>query len=293
MEMDGVIAGFERVQVPGDGITVDALVGGEGPPLLLLHGYPQTRMIWKKVAPVLARSFTLVIPDLRGYGRSEKPLDETRPELYCKRQMARDQLATMRHLGFDSFHVAGHDRGARVAYRLAFDYPEAVKRLAVIDIIPTLDLFAASGEAFMGMFHWSFLAQPYPLPEMLLEGRADRFALALMQRWVKPGFKFDEEALEDYLLSNRNPAVVRAGCDDYRAAWLFDRLHDQESLAKGQLEMPVLALWGAAGAVGKASPLEIWARWAKDLCGEALPAGHFVPEEAPEETARALRAFFS
>jgi haloacetate dehalogenase len=290
----GLIEGFERRRLPGDGITIDALVGGSGPPLLLLHGYPQTRMAWRAVAPELARHFTLVIPDLRGCGRSDKPVDDAGHQTYSKRRMARDQVATMAALGFARFFVAGHDRGGRVAYRLALDHPEAVERLAVIDIVPTVDVFEGTAASAMALFHWSFLAQPHPLPEQLLAGRTDAFLAHLFSRWTAPGFVFEPASMHDYLQCFQDPATVHATCSDYRAAWAVDRHHDQQDRdARRTLGQPLQVLWGSHGTANAAGPMPIWNAWAAHATGQAIRAGHFVPEEAPAETAAALRHFFS
>ena len=291
--MSGGIEGFTALAVPGDGIGIDLLVGGSGPPLLLLHGYPQTRMAWKGVALALREHFTLVIPDLRGYGRSDKPPGDGGP-LYSNRQRARDQVAIMRALGFDRFSIAGHDRGGRVAYRLALDAPEAVERLAVLDIVPTAEVWRGDSAAAMELFHWSFLAQPTPVPEMLLEGRAEAFMRWLFERWARPGFAFDPEAMEDYLRCGSSAEAIHAACEDYRAGWSVDRVHDEEDRAAGRrIAAPTLVLWGSRGTADRAKPLDAWRRWAEHVDGEALPGGHFVPEEASVETARALLRFFS
>lgn len=292
MAKEGLIEGFTRHRLPGDGLCIDALIGGSGPPLLLLHGYPQTRLAWRGVAPLLAKHFTVVVPDLRGYGRSDKPMGDAAHTLYSKRQMGRDQLASMGALGFNRFMVAGHDRGARVAYRLALDAPHAVECLAVIDIVPTLEVFEAGANAIMSLFHWTFLAQPAPLPEILLTGRTDEFLLYLFQRWAARGFRFDPESLADYLECSRNPAALHASCEDYRAAWAVDRMHDLSDPGQRLIQQPLLALWGREGAADNANPLDVWQRWGRHVRGEALPGGHFVPEESSRETARCLAEFF-
>lgn len=290
----GLIDGFERRRLPGDGVTIDALVGGSGPPLLLLHGYPQTRLAWRAVACELARHFTLVIPDLRGCGRSDKPPDDAGHQTYSKRRMARDQMATMAALGFQRFFVAGHDRGGRVAYRLALDHPDAVERLAVIDIVPTADVFEGTAASAMALFHWSFLAQPHPLPEQLLEGRTNEFLAHLFSRWTAPGFAFEPVSMHDYLECFRDPATVHATCSDYRAAWAVDRHHDlQDRNANRTIGQPLQVLWGDHGTADATGPMRIWNAWAAHASGQAIRAGHFVPEEAPTETAAALRDFFS
>lgn len=291
---EGLIDGLARCQVPGEGVTLDVLVGGAGPPLLLLHGYRQTRMTWHAIVPRLKEHFTLVVPDLRGYGRSDKPAGDAAHLNYSKRVMALDQLRTMKFLGFDRFNVAGHDRGGRVAYRLALDHPDAIERIAVIDIVPTSTVFSAGAATLMSLFHWSFLSQPFPVPEKILEGRTDEFLLGLFDRWVGPGFKFNTSCMEDYLRSARQPDCLHAGCADYRAAWHVDRVHDEEALLrKMKISAPLRVLWGEVGSASQASPIDFWVPWADVVSGRSFKAGHFLPEEVPDALAADLLQFFS
>ena len=289
---DGMIAGFERRRLPGAGVTLDALVGGSGPPLLLLHGFPQTRMAWKSVAPALAERFTLVIPDLRGHGRSDKPAGDATHERYCKRTMALDAVAAMGALGFGRFAVAGHDRGARVAYRLALDHGEAVTRVVVLDILPTAEAWArAEAGAAMAAYHWYMLAQPAPLPERLIGGDPDFFLRWTLASWAADGFRFDPESLEDYLRCFRDPASIHASCEDYRAGWGPDRAHDEADRDRRRIAAPLLAVWAEGYGVARGRPLETWRGWAEMASGECVPGGHFVLEEAPRETAAAMLRF--
>jgi haloacetate dehalogenase len=285
--------GFQLSQIElGEVVSLRVRHGGSGPPLLLLHGYPQTHMMWAESAGDLARDFTVIAPDLRGYGGSSKPATTEDHEPYSKRAMGRDALALMRHFGFDRFDIAGHDRGGRVAYRLALDHPEAVRRVSVLDIIPTGELWARADRRFaLGYWIWPFLAQPHPLPERLI-GADPEFFFRTMFRgrldFVTP------EALADYLAAFRDPATIHAGCEDYRAGAGYDRRLDEEDRGKRKIAAPLQVLWGAKGAMGTwFDVLEIWRAWAKDLRGQALDCGHFVPEEQPAETARLLRGFFS
>lgn len=291
--LNGQIEGFQHHRLPGDGIEVDAVVGGSGPPLLLLHGYPQTRMCWAAVASRLAERFTVVVPDLRGYGRSGKPQGGGDHAAYSKRAMANDQLAAMRALGFEGFDVAGHDRGGRVAYRLALDHPEAVRRLCVLDIVPTADVWAGlDAEKAVKMWHWSFQVQE-DLPERLIGGDPEFFLRWSLRKMSAEGFAFDPDAMADYLHCIRDPAAIHGLCEDYRAGYGVDRAHDEADRAAGRkIAAPLLVLWGAEGTAAKSDPLGKWRGWADEVQGRELPGGHFVPEEATEEVVSALRAFF-
>ena len=272
---------------------IDTLVGGAGPPLLLLHGYPQTRMIWKRIAPALAQRFTVVVPDLRGYGRSDKPAGDPLHQRYAKRTMGQDQRLTMRALGFERFAVAGHDRGARVAYRLALDHPDVVTRLAVLDIVPTGDVWAhANAGSAMTMYHWFLLAQPAPLAETLIGHDPGFYLRWTLRSWAADGFAFDPDAVADYLACFDDPAAIHASCEDYRAGWTLDREADEADRGQHRIQVPTLALWGEHWGVGRAQPLEKWRAWTTDLRGQGMPCGHFVCEEAPEQVTRELLAFF-
>ncbi len=287
--------GFVEERRAGDGVDLRLRRGGEGPPLLLLHGNPQTHAMWHKVAPVLARRFTVVCPDLRGYGLSGKPPASADHAAHAKRAMAADMLALMRGLGFDRFQVVSHDRGARVAHRLALDAPEAVARLCVMDIVPTLHHFEAADMAFgMGYWHWFFLAQRHPLPErMILRDVEDWFDLHTSREPKDKGF-FHPEARADYLAALRTPGTVEAICEDYRAAATIDLAHDRASRDAGQrVACPLLALWGAKGKVGVwYEPLEVWRRYASGpVSGGPVASGHYLAEEAPEAVLAALDSF--
>ena len=289
--------GFTAQDFVLDGVTIHARVGGEGPPLVLVHGYPQSHMMWRHVAPGLAKRFQVIVPDLRGYGRSSVPPSRD-GEGYTKRVMGADILAVMRALGHESFDIAGHDRGGRVAYRLALDHPERVKRIAVLDIIPTGEMWSGmNATRAMGVYHWMFLAQPEPLPETLLSRAAREYLDHTLASWTgaKSLAPFGVEALDAYRAAFCDPARVHASCEDYRAGATIDRALDDADLAAARkIEPPLLALWGEVGipAAG-ASPLDVWRRWARDARGQAIPGGHFLPEESPEATLAALMDFFS
>lgn len=287
--------GFTQEIVNVGGIPIRLLHGGSGPPVLLLHGNPQTLFMWHKVARGLAREFTVVAADLRGYGDSGKPPTAPDHGPYSKRAMAADQVGVMAHLGFDEFFVAGHDRGGRVAYRMAFDYPERVKKLAVLDIVPTLHAFTRADAKFgLGYYHWFFLAQPFDLPERLIGADPDYFWRRHTTRGPKPPDFFAPEALADYLRCFRKPETIHGICEDYRAAATIDLVYDIEDFGNRKIECPVLALWGRKGKLDSwYDVLAVWRDWATDVRGRAVDCGHYLAEEAPEETYRELREFFA
>jgi len=283
--------GFALERIDAGEATLRVRHGGNGPPLLLLHGHPQTHVMWHRIAPRLAEEFTVVAPDLRGYGESSKPPVTADHEPYSKRAMARDAVALMRHFGFERFAVAGHDRGGRVAYRLALDHPERVERIAVLDIIPTGEHLRRTDMRFaLGYWHWFFLAQPYPFPETIIGANPDAFFSGRPNR----GNVHDPEALDDYLRCYRNPETIRAACEDYRAAATYDFALDEADRGVKTIAAPLLALWAARGALPAwYDVLAVWRDWAADVRGGPIDSGHFMPEEAPDETYAALRAFFA
>jgi haloacetate dehalogenase len=269
--------------------------GGEGPPLLLLHGNPQTHAMWHRVAPALARRFTVVAPDLRGYGFSSSPPPSADHAEHSKRAMAQDMAALIAGLGFDRFRVVSHDRGARVAHRLALDHPQAVERLCVMDIIPTLEHFERADMRFgLGYYHWFWLAQPHPGPErMILRDVEDWFDIHTSREPKDKGF-FHPEARADYLAALREPGTVASICEDYRAAAGIDLEHDRESRAAGlKLRCPLLALWGTKGRIEAwYDALAIWRAYAAGpVTGGAVPSGHYLAEEAPEAVLDRLDRF--
>ncbi len=287
----GLIDGFEPRRFAGDDVEIDALIGGSGPPLLLLHGWPQTRVCWANVAPVLAKRFTVVVPDLRGYGRSGKPAGSNDHATYSKRTMARDQLATMRALGFSRFAVAGHDRGGRVAYRLALDEPRSVERLAVLDIVPTADVWSNFDAArAVSMWHWTWQVQPDGLAEHMI-GADPEFFVRYILAHQTGGFAFDPESIADYARCLRDPAAIHGMCEDYRAGWTIDRELDEADKGVKRIAAPTLCLWGERGLVAKSQPLETWSAWCDEVSGHAVKGGHFMPEEASGEVASALLRF--
>ncbi len=283
--------GFALADVDVGAVTLRVRTGGSGPPVLLLHGHPQTHVMWHLVAPALARDHTVVMADLRGYGSSDKPPTDPDHLPYSKRVMAQDMLALMGKLGHERFAVVGHDRGGRVAYRLTLDHPERVNRLAVLDIVPTAEMWRfaeRAGKRFgLAEYHWYFLAQPDGLPERVINAAPEQYYFGAGRE------RFDAEALADYERAVRNPATVHAMCEDYRAgASIDDKIDEADRAAGRRITCPVLALWAARDELPRwLDVLETWRGWADDVTGHGIDAGHHLAEEAPDEVAAALRTF--
>jgi haloacetate dehalogenase len=290
---------FTTIEVDTGETSIFVRWCGAGPPLLLLHGFPQTHLMWRSVAPLLARRFTVVCADLRGYGRSGCPASAPDHMPYSKRAMARDMAVVMHRLGFSRFSVTGHDRGGRVAYRLALDHPARVERLAVLDVVPTGDVWGqADARLSQAFWPWSLLAQPEPLPERLVAAAPDAVIDDALGGWGSPSAAFDPTIRAAYIEALRERAHVHAICEEYRAAATRDCEHDDADRRAGRrIGCPVLALWSGRGpldnwyaAIG--GPLAMWRAWADDVQGRPVDAGHFFPEEIPAETATALSRFF-
>ncbi|WP_248752727.1 alpha/beta hydrolase [Pseudomonas sp. MWU15-20650] len=280
-----MFAGFQKDQRHVNGVDISYRKGGTGPGLLLLHGHPQTHVIWHKVAEQLAEHFTVVAADLRGYGDSSKPAASAHHGHYSKREMARDNVELMKALGFDTFSVLAHDRGARAAHRLALDHPKAVQRLVLLDIAPTLSMYAQTDEAFARAYwHWFFLIRPAPLPEALIESNPELYLRSVMGSRSAGLTPFTDAAFAEYLRCLKLPGTATGICEDYRAAASIDLEHDQADINAGHhLNQPLLVLWGAEGTVGRCfEPLKAWQNVATDVRGKALPAGHYIAEEAPQ-----------
>jgi haloacetate dehalogenase len=292
--MTDFFPGFERRRITTSGAEINLVTGGNGPPLLLLHGYPQTHLMWRKVAPLLAVEFTLVIPDLRGYGDSAKPPVGPDNENYSKRALALDQTETMAALGFERFAVAGHDRGARVAHRLARDHGERIERLALLDIVPTLYRFETIDQkAATSSWHWFFLIQSRGFPERLIGSEAEFFLRHQLSALLREPAKLEPEAFAEYLRCFKNPETIRATCDEYRAGASIDLEHDRADRGR-KLTMPLLMLWGRRSSQGSGyDVLGVWRDHAEVVRGHAIDSGHFIPEEAPNDAYRALRDFFA
>jgi len=283
--------GFRHRKVRTGGATINLVHGGEGPAGLLLHGYPQTHAMWHKVAPELARDYTVVCPDLRGYGDSSKPKGLPDHSNYSKRAMALDMAEVMSALGHDSFHVVGHDRGGRVGHRLARDHGRRVKTLTVLDISPTLKMYQGTNMQFAKAYwHWFFLIQGAPMPERMLEGQAPFYILKRLGRGKSGLEHFSKQAMAEYVRALKDPRTIHSTCEDYRAAATIDLVHDQKDRTK--LKMPLLALWGRHGVIEALFDcLADWREVAADVRGRALACGHFIPEEKPRELLAELRRF--
>jgi haloacetate dehalogenase len=290
--MSKLCPGFEKRRIKTSGATIHLEVGGEGPPLLLLHGYPQTHALWHKVAPRLARDYTVVCPDLRGYGDSSKPKGLPDHSNYSKRAMALDMVEVMESLGYVAFHVVGHDRGGRVAHRMARDHGRRVRSLTVLDISPTLKMYESTDRQLAKAYwHWFFLIQEAPMPERLLRGHAPWYILSRLGRGPAKLRHFDKRAVAEYVRAFKDPRTIHGTCEDYRAAATIDLVHDKKDLSK-KIRMPVLALWGRQGVIEALFDcLADWREVASDVRGRALQCGHFIPEEKPAELLAELTRF--
>jgi haloacetate dehalogenase len=285
--------GFERVRIDTGEATINAVHGGTGPPVLLLHGFPQTSAMWHQVAPALARRYTVVAADLRGYGDSGRPPAGADHAGYSFRAMAADQVALMRSLGHERFAVVGHDRGARVTHRMALDAPDAVTRLAVLDILPTLHVYThVDRRLATAYYHWFFFVQPYDLPERLIAGDPVGYLHRLLGTWGGALDAYAPEALAEYERIFADPDARHAMLEDYRAGASVDLEHDRADAGR-RVEAPLLAMWGTRGVVGTGpeNPVAVWREHATDVCGVGLDAGHFLVEERPAESLAALERF--
>lgn len=294
--MNQLFPNFESFLIEVNGVKIMARKGGLGRPLLLLHGHPQTHAIWHRVAQQLAESHTVIMTDLRGYGDSSKPQGTQDHLNYSKRVMALDQIEVMRHFGFTEFDVLAHDRGARVAHRLALDHPKAVKRLALLDIAPTLAMYEKTSNQFARSYwHWFFLIQPAPLPERLIEADPAAYVRDVLGRRSAGLAPFDARALAEYVRCLELPGTAHGLCEDYRASAGIDLVHDQLDLDdKNFVTQPLLVLWGEQGVVHQCfEPLKEWSKLAVNVQGKALPCGHYIPEEAPELLLNQVQLFFN
>ena len=284
--------GFARRRVRASGATINLVSAGDGPPVLLLHGYPETHAMWHRVAPGLARDYTVVCADLRGYGDSSKPKGLPDHSNYSKRAMALDMVEIMEALGHRSFHVVGHDRGGRVGHRLARDHGKRVRTLTVMDISPTLKMFESTDQAFAtAYYHWFFLIQKPPLPEKMIASMGPKYILGRIGRGPGGIEVFDRRALAEYVRCFRDPRTIHASCEDYRAAATIDLVHDRRDRGT-KLNMPLLALWGKRGVIQRMFDCRAdWRKVARDVTGRTIDCGHFLPEEKPREVLAELRRF--
>jgi len=288
------VPGFEYRRIDVDGVTINSAIRGAGPPLLMLHGYPENHLVWRHVAPALAENYTVVLADLRGYGDSGKPTPDAAGVAYSKRAMAGDQVGLMRQLGFAQFQLASHDRGARVAHRLVLDHPSAVTRLAILDIVPTRHVLGhlTLGVA-MANYFWFFLAAGNGIPEHMLAADPGYWIRAVMSQLLGEGASIEPEVMADYVRCFHGPGAIAGSCADMRSALGIDLADDEASFAAGQkVECPLLLLWGTQS-MAAPDPLGIWQQYAPDVRGHALPTGHFLPEEAPGLVIAALHDFFN
>ena len=286
---------FETSTAEIEGEIINYVVGGRGLPILLLHGYPQTHVMWHKIADQLADQFTVVASDLRGYGESSKPVTNEFHEPYSKRASGNDQMQLMRMLGFDKFYLVGHDRGGRVGHRMALDHPSAIEKLVVLDIAPTHSMYTTTDMEFaIAYYHWFFLIQPYDIPERMIGNNPLYFLEKKFGQWGRDNNAFTREAFSEYLRCF-TPETIHASCEDYRASATIDIQHDQIDLDKGnKIKCPLLCLWGEKGFVGrKYDVVAEWSKWATHIEGYGISCGHYLPEEAPNETLAALLKFLN
>ncbi|HIF18195.1 MAG TPA: alpha/beta hydrolase [Cycloclasticus sp.] len=288
------LEGFSYSRLTTQGADINVASAGSGPPLLLLHGYPQTHYMWHKTAPALSQHFHVICPDLRGYGDSSKPESNAQHTPYSKREMAKDMVEIMQQLGHNTFYVAGHDRGARVAHRMILDYPTTILKAAVLDIVPTIEMFNSIDQiSATGYYHWFFLIQSNGLPEKMIGQDPDYYLNDKLNRWSTTPNCFEQHAIDEYLRCFREPSTIHATCEDYRAAASIDLEHDKADLDK-KINCPLLVLWGEHGIIGRHFDLlEIWNQCATNVTGQALNCGHFLAEESPDETLDNLTRFFN
>jgi len=290
--------GFESRRFQTRGADIFARIGGGGPPLFLLHGYPQTHVMWHRVAPALAQHFTLILCDLRGYGASSIPATDAAHFAFSKRAMAGDIIDIADQLGHARFHLCGHDRGGRVSYRLALDYPDRVERLVLLDIVPTYDMWhRLNRDLALKTFHWSFLAQPFPWPEEMIGRDPSGWLNHKLALWGGTGdlSVFAPEALDAYRAFFSDPARLHATCEDYRAGATYDLAADEaDYIAGNRIICPTAVFWGEKGIPSKTEkPLAIWKEWCENVQGHAVASGHFLAEENPDDTAKAILDFFA
>ena len=278
--------------------TTDALIntkiGGTGPPILLMHGYPQTHLMWHKIAPQLSKKFTVIVTDLRGYGDSSKPETNNNHIVYSKKRMALDQVEVMKALGFEKFYAVGHDRGARVLHRMMIDNQNSVKKAVFMDIVPTLTMYNTADKNFAyNYYHWFFLTQPYDFPERLIGGNPEYYLRKKIKAWGKNKDFIPKEVFNEYLRCFSNKETIHASCEDYRASFTIDLEHDKNDYGK-KIKNPIYVMWGEYGFVGNNyQVIDVWKEYATNVKGRGLPCGHYIPEESPDETLKFLLEFLN
>jgi haloacetate dehalogenase len=289
-----MLSNFKQQIITTTQVQINTFVGGKGFPLLLLHGYPQNYYMWHQICDRFSEDFTVIMTDLRGYGDSSKPPVNPDSRNYSKRVMAQDQVEVMSSLGYEQFYLVGHDRGARVAHRLTLDYPQKVEKLALLDIIPTYELYKATDREFAtAYYHWFFLIQPHPFPETLINSNSEYYLRHCLENWSKVKGAFSDNAISEYLRCFSNPETVNSTCEDYRASAGIDLIHDRADL-KQKITCPLLVLWGNKGIIGqKYDVIASWQDRATNLTGKGINCGHFLAEEASDETYQALHEFFA
>ena len=285
---------FTTKQIKTSGAKINVKIAGNGPPVLFLHGYPQTHMIWHKVAPELSSHYTVILTDLRGYGDSSKPKSDVEHVVYSKREMALDQVEVMQNLGFKKFSVVGHDRGARVAHRMLIDHKHLIKKAVVMDIVPTLTMYEETDRDFAyNYYHWFFLTQPFDLPEKMIGSDPKYYLQKKIKSWGRKKDFITQEAFKEYLRCFSNPETIHASCEDYRASNTIDLQHDKHDYGT-KTNIPLLVLWGNDAFVGSHyNVMDVWKKYANNVKGESLPGGHYIPEEAPEETIKIIMNFLN
>ncbi len=283
---------FKNKKKKVNGVNINYKIGGTGHPILLLHGYPQTHMMWRKVAPLLAKDYTVVSSDLRGYGDSDKPQSDKRHKPYSKREMAKDQSQLMKALGFKSYNLVGHDRGARVAHRMALDYSTEIKKVILLDIVPTLHVFENTDqELAKSYYHWFFLIQPFPFPETLISNNPEYYLKSKLRMWGPQKQFIDNKTMVEYVRCFSKKETIHATCEDYRAGATID-LEDHKKDKAKRIVSPLLILWGKKATVERLyKPVEVWKEWAINVTGHSLDCGHFIPEEKPNATYKSIIKF--
>jgi haloacetate dehalogenase len=283
---------FKQDSIEVNGVNINYKIGGQGEPLLLLHGYPQSHILWRKIAPLFAKDYTVICSDLRGYGDSDKPKSDKKHLTYSKKTMGLDQNELMKKLGFNEYFLVGHDRGARVAHRMAIDFKESIKKISVLDIVPTSHVFKNTNAILARRYyHWFFLIQSYPHPETMIGNDPEYYIRSKLQMWGANNHYLTEDIIKEYLRCFTTESI-NASCEDYRAGASIDLVHHEEDLHK-KINCPLQALWGSKGTVEELyDPVKVWKEWATNVEGQSIDCGHFLPEESPIETYNAIIKFF-